>query len=223
MIPGVLSMLWSSWVWPSAPHRSCPPCSMSSCAHTQGKGETNTQEHIVVSIWKPVTAGICRFAGGSKDFPSLGQLVPCWITELEKLETTLKWHVVQDSWGSWALLRVCMVTVCSSGFEVRTLTGIVVCSWSPCQSLKLLLQGQGLALSKFRPLGLSQHSLHDVLPCPFSWGMCFCNAVSGNAFLGDLNSSHQSWKDDFYQGVSLTGWVSVRHRWCVRAFGPVTS
>lgn len=59
--------------------------------------------------------------------------------------------------------------------------------------------------------------------CPFSWGMCFCNAVSGNAFLGDLNSSHQSWKDDFYQGVSLTGWVSVRHRWCVRAFGPVTS
>lgn len=68
--------------------------------HTLGEKGKQTQEHIVVSIWKPVTAGICRFAGGSEDFPSLGQLVPCWITELEKLETTLKRHVVRHSWGS---------------------------------------------------------------------------------------------------------------------------
>lgn len=75
-----------------------------------------------------------------------------------------------------------MVTVCSSGFEVRTLTGIVVCSWSPCQSLKFLLQGQGLALSKFRPLGLSQHSLHDVLPVPSAEECVFAMQFQGMHF-----------------------------------------
>lgn len=64
---------------------------LASCpyAHTQGTGETNIQEHTV-PIWKLVTAGTCRFAGGSEDFPSLGQVVLCWITGLEKLETTPK-------------------------------------------------------------------------------------------------------------------------------------
>lgn len=132
------------------------------------------------------------------------------------------------TWGTaqpTALLRGCMVRVCSSGFEVGTLTGIVVCSWSPCQSLKRLLQVQGVALSKFRPLGLSQHGLHCVLPCPLSWGLCFYNALSQNAFLGDLISSHQSWKDDLCQVSARCS--SHRMSWCqtqmVCSLGPMTS
>lgn len=54
--------------------------------HTQGTGETNVQEHIVVALWKQVTAETCRFAGRSQDFPSLRQLAPCWLTGAQKVE-----------------------------------------------------------------------------------------------------------------------------------------
>lgn len=161
-------MLWSSWAWPPAPHWSCPPCSRSSRAHSGSRGNKHPRAYCGPYL----ETGDCwyrQICGRSEDFPSLGQLVPCWITGLEKLEKNPKMRFSTAGVPEpTALLRVCMVTVCSSGFGVRTLTGTMVCSWSPCQSLKRLLQVQGLALSKFRPLGLSQHSLHGVLPCPLS-------------------------------------------------------
>lgn len=83
MIPGVPEFGYQ-------PHTGAALLAPCPHMHTQGTEETNIQEHTVVPIWKLVTAGTCRFAGGSEDFPSLGQLVPCWITGLEKLETTLK-------------------------------------------------------------------------------------------------------------------------------------
>lgn len=87
----VLGVLWSSWFgFGLQPHTGAALFAPGPHVHTQGTGETNVQEHIVVAVWKQVTAGTCRFAGRSQDFPSLEQLVPCWITGLEKVEISLK-------------------------------------------------------------------------------------------------------------------------------------
>lgn len=93
-VPGVL---WSSWLWvwpPASRHRGSECAAALFWLHllvlVQESQETNVRKQNIVAVPKLVTTGICEFVGRRQYFPSLRQLVPCWLTGLQKVATSLK-------------------------------------------------------------------------------------------------------------------------------------